>query len=111
MDQLLINALNVLAEDCHTISKSKGWWDKPRNDGECIALMHSELSEWLEYIRNGNPKSDHIPDFTGAEEEAADTIIRVLDLCQARGWDIGAAVAAKMAFNKTRSHKHGGKAF
>jgi NTP pyrophosphatase (non-canonical NTP hydrolase) len=111
MNQLLFNMINVLAEDVHEIAKSKGWWDEPRSDAECIALMHSELSEWLEYLRHGNGPSDHLPTFTGAEEEAADTIIRVLDLCKARGYRIGEAIAAKMDFNAKRAHRHGGKKF
>ena len=30
---------------------AKGWWNEDRNDGECIALIHSELSEALEALR------------------------------------------------------------
>ena len=74
-------------------------------------MMHSELSEALEGIRHGNPKSDHVPEFSAAEEEYADVIIRILDHAFARGWKIPQAILAKIAFNSTRPHKHGGKAF
>ena len=38
-------------EAVHQNAKAKGWWDDERNDGEAIALMHSELSEALEVLR------------------------------------------------------------
>lgn len=95
----------------HNISKSKGWWESDRNDGEMIALMHSELSEALEGIRHNNPPSDHIPEFNAVEEELADVLIRVFDMCQARGYRLPEAVIAKMEFNANRPHKHGGKKF
>lgn len=95
----------------HEIAKSKGWWDADRNDGELIALMHSELSEVLEGLRHGNPPSEHIPAFNAAEEELADVIIRILDMGEARGWRIPEAIFAKMEFNAQREHRHGGKKF
>lgn len=85
--------------------------DIPFNAGEKIALMHSELSEALEYERKGNGKSDHIPQFSGVEEEFADVIIRIMDYAAHKGLDVAGAVAAKHEFNLTRPFKHGGKAF
>ena len=41
--RIFIHSLKALAEEIHETAKSKGWWDKDRNDGEMIALMHSEL--------------------------------------------------------------------
>jgi len=102
---------NIKAEKVHENNISKGWWDTDRNDGEMIALMHSELSEALEYIRHGNPLSDHIPEFTGIEEEMADVIIRIMDYGKARCLRIPEAIEAKMQFNANRPYKHGGKAF
>jgi NTP pyrophosphatase (non-canonical NTP hydrolase) len=103
-----------ITEKCQEIyedNKDKGWWDGERNDGELIALMHSELSEALEAYRHGNPLSEKIPDFSHVEEELADTVIRIMDMCGARGFDLGGAIEAKLAHNRTRSHKHGGKKF
>jgi NTP pyrophosphatase (non-canonical NTP hydrolase) len=106
-----VTEFNRLAEQVHQIAVDKGWWNEPRNDGEIIALMHSELSEALEYLRHDNPASDHIPDFTGVEEEMADVIIRILDMAPSRGWRIAEAILAKMEYNRGRPIKHGGKKF
>lgn len=104
------SSINRLRDAFHETACQKGWWDEDKNDGECIALMHSELSEALEALRQGNPKSDVIPTCS-VGEELADTVIRILDYCGARGIDIDTAVRAKAAYNKMRSHKHGGKKF
>lgn len=90
---------------CHGTGKSKS----SRNDGELIALMHSELSETLEALRHGNPKSEHLPEFTSVEEEIADLMIRVGDFCEARHIRLEEAIIAKMEFNKSREYKHGKK--
>jgi NTP pyrophosphatase (non-canonical NTP hydrolase) len=106
MNQLLINAINVLCEDCHNNSKAHGFWDEKRNRGEMFALMHSEISEALEYDRHGDPESDHIKGFSGVEEELADVLVRVFDFAGGFNLRLGQALNAKIEFNKTRPHKH-----
>lgn len=44
--------VGLLIDDIHQTAKSKGWWDTPRSFGEVVALVHSELSEALEFERN-----------------------------------------------------------
>lgn len=41
----------AMAEYIHETAKPKGWCDSNRNNGELIALCHSELSEALEALR------------------------------------------------------------
>ena len=102
---------NNVAQDVHENAVNKGFWpEEGRNDGEMMALIHSEISEALEAIRAGNPPDDKLPQFTGAEVELADAVIRIMDMALARQWRVAEAIEAKMAYNKTRAYKHG-KAF
>lgn len=78
-----------------------------RNDGECIALMASELSESLEALRHSNPPDKHCPEFDNASVELADCIIRILDFAAARELPLGDAMIAKMRYNQGREYKHG----
>lgn len=84
---------------------------KVENNAMAIALIHSELSEALEGLRHGNTLDDKIPEFTSAEAELADAVIRIMHLSVLNGWDVGSAIIAKMKFNATREHMHGGKLF
>lgn len=102
-------AFTELAAQVHANNAEKGWWDKERNDFELIALMHTELSEAVEALRHGNPPDNHIPEFSGTEAEFADTVIRIMDYAHARKLRVGEAIIAKIAYNKTRPHKHGNK--
>lgn len=92
-------------------SRENGWWDRDEPDDRLIVLMHAELSEAIEALRHGNPPSDHIPEFSGVEEELADVVIRIFDMAGRHQYRVAEAIVAKMAFNQTRGYKHGGKKF
>lgn len=108
--------LTALSTYINEWARSKGWYDNlpptGRNFGELIALAHSELSEAIEEWRKtgyDQPIYYHEGKPEGIVIELADTIIRILDLCGSQKWDIGSALAIKMAYNETRSYRHGGK--
>lgn len=105
------SGIAILQLKCHAIAKDKGWWDSRRNFGEMVALIHSEASELLEAERHGNPVSEHCPSLSAGAEEMADIVIRVCDLAESMGVDLGYAIRTKMRFNESRPHKHGGKKF
>lgn len=107
-------ALRDLQQECWQISEDHGWHDKSGTTfGDRIALIHSEASEALEAFRHtGQPQETWFdgdkPE--GVPSELADVMIRVFDLCQIHGIDIADAIASKMAYNRTRPYRHGGKA-
>jgi len=119
--------LNILAEEIHKNNIEKGFYDNEKNIGEMLCLIHSEVSEALEADRKNKYTTGtigvinsfvldemFITDFTIGvkdtfEDEMADIIIRVLDLCAFKGIDIEKHIEAKVRYNSTREFKHGKK--
>lgn len=92
------------------VNESHGWFDADRSFGDDIALLHSELSEWLESYRDGDedevqPNGKPV----GPSSEAADVLVRLLDTCERYSIDLPAAFMQKVEFNNTRPHRHGNK--
>ena len=99
-----MSTVKKFVEDSHRIAREKGWWVGKRNDGELIALMHSELSEALEAMRARARKEE-------IAEELADCCIRIFDFCGARNIDLQKAIREKMKKNALRPYRHGNKKF
>lgn len=97
--------INGIIAEARLNANQKGFWDQDHGfhtDLTKIALMHTELAEATEAVRDGN--------YDGPEhsvvEELADAIIRIADFCGHRNLDLDAAIEAKLKFNRTRPHGH-----
>ncbi len=99
--------IKKLQAQVHKTAQEKGWYDQPRNAGELIALMHSELSEALEALRGKLVFCDDEDNNVG--EELADTVIRIMDACEYWNLDLEKEILKKMDKNKKRPHRHGKK--
>jgi NTP pyrophosphatase (non-canonical NTP hydrolase) len=94
-------------------SVSKGFHDGELNIPEKLALIHSEVSEALEALREGRMSTILSEDKgkpEGFPSELADIIIRVGDLAGRLRINLTEEIERKMAYNQTRERKHG-KAF
>jgi NTP pyrophosphatase (non-canonical NTP hydrolase) len=74
------------AEECH----ADGLYDDGRKRQEDVSNFERHIKDTL-------------------EDELADVVIRIADFCGAMGIDLERQIAAKMAYNETRSYRHGGK--
>ena len=107
--------LNELSEEIYQNNKEKGFWDKERNVGEMLMLVTSELGEAMEAHRKGRfANLESYEEFEDAikdtfEDEIADSVIRLLDMCGGLGIDIDTHVRLKLEYNKTRERLHGKK--
>jgi hypothetical protein len=114
-----VRSLAQWAKDFHEVAVSKGFWDAYKTRPERIAsipeklcLIHSEVSEALEDYRKGldpTARTYEGKKLCGFGSELADIVIRTLELAEALGIDIGAIIAEKHEYNKTRSRMNGGK--
>lgn len=130
----------TLQDACHGAAHRAGWWNHKASGYDLrrvirnpegpleelmkgllvsnkLCLIHSEVSEAMEGDRKGL-MDDKLPDRPMLEVELADAVIRAFDLAGAMGFDLGGAIAEKMAFNAVRpDHKPeareaaGGKAY
>ncbi len=116
------STMRDLQRMAYATSQSKGWYAgtpdpyDPTWLAARLALIHSEVSEALECVRDGKIATYFEVDRYGNEKpeglgpELADVVIRVLDLAESLGIDLESEVLRKNAFNRTRKHRHGGRA-
>ena len=122
MDEKIVG-LNECVKDCHEAAVEGGWWHDSqgkkieRNVGELLCLIHSEISEAMEGARKGLMDT-HLKHKSMMEVELADAIIRIFDLAESKGFNLGQTIYEKLEYNKSRADhkiknriKEGGKKF
>ncbi|AVO25103.1 pyrophosphatase [Rhodococcus phage Finch] len=132
-----LSALLQLADRVHLNATEKGWHE-PRSFGDAMVMVHAEVTEAIDEYRAGHDyhevyysyevedpsgtkyrmKTDQShrvvdgdlvpnkPEGTGVE--MADAVIRLLDEMVERGVPIERVFREKIAYNETRSYRHGG---
>jgi len=110
--------LNPLRDKVHENAVKHGFWEGERSIAECLALIHSEVSEALECDRNGKHAGEldaeggmiietlgwklwfesYIKDTF--EDELADVVIRCLDLCGKYNTDLDGLIEDEEAKRK-----------
>lgn len=95
----------------NSLAREKGWYDgRPRETLEYHMLFCSEIAEASESVRKGHgPVYLHEGKPEGELVELADAVIRILDYCEYKGWDLEDAMVLKHQFNATRAYRHGNK--
>lgn len=94
---------------------SKGWQPNDNRFLESLALLHSEVSEALEAYRDKDWGSIRAEDGKpeGVNSELADVFVRLLStwaqFMDPLGFDLEDVYELKMAYNRTRSFRHGGR--
>lgn len=121
--------IKEIQREIHQVNVEKGFWEDRKNVGEVLMLIVSELGEALDAHRSGksanvdafNARSidrtdteDFQSDFQQCikdtfEDEIADTVIRIFDMCEGFGIDLERHIELKLEYNRTRPYKHGKK--
>lgn len=125
-----MKSLNEMASEVFDWATTKGWNDEDRTFGDEIALIHSEASEALEAYRDikftertgplkhalscvsivsPQIKCECVGKPDDVASEFADILIRLLHYSVTHGFDLEAEYERKMAYNRIRPWRHGGR--
>lgn len=116
-------------QEIHAWAKGKGWWELDATTQRAIVdliaskllMIVTEIAEATEELRNGKRspgelltqlRTDYFDDTgkpCGFGVELADAAIRLADLAEFVGVDLGVVMRRKMRYNARRPKRHGGK--
>jgi NTP pyrophosphatase (non-canonical NTP hydrolase) len=113
--RLRSKSLEEMADEIEQVNRANGWFDEDRSVVEGHMLLVTEVVEATEAFRKWG-----LSDATryakpapvkpeGVGSEYADIFIRLLDQCKRDGIDLRAEYERKIAYNRTRGYRHGGK--
>lgn len=113
-------AFEITGNRIELTNRKLGWYDPPPDFSTAMMNLHSEVSEAWEAWRSwgfadatssvvDQGDGHALPKPEGVGSELADVFIRLLDTSRMFGVDLAAEVHRKMAFNRTREYRHGGK--
>ena len=108
-------SLKTMQDEVVAFEHMKGWQPNDNRFLESLALLHSEVSEALEAYRDKDwgsiREEDGKPE--GVTSELADVFIRLLStwaqFLTPLGHDLEEQYELKMAYNRTRAYRHGGR--
>lgn len=111
--------LAMMASEVLLNNVQHGWRpDLSKTFVEELMLIVSEVSEACDAYREAgledqtdanNTDALKLPKPEGVGSELADVLIRTIDTAYWHGIDLGAEYERKMAYNRTRPYRHGGK--
>ena len=121
---------DLLKHNCLSCSSSCIGSKSDRNKSELLMLIVTELAEACEALRNNNTQKEISSEWEYSvdenktcclaelttkkhwrahtfEDELADAVIRIADLCGAMNIDLEWQISKKLEYNKSRAYKHG----
>jgi NTP pyrophosphatase (non-canonical NTP hydrolase) len=107
---MFVDTWKELQQQVHENAVNKKFWDEHhgQHTSACqLMLVVCEVAEAVEALRNGNPKSEKIPEFSHVEEELADAVIRIMDFAEGNKLNVAQAILDKITYNLRRPAMHG----
>ena len=120
--------IKEIQREIYKVNVEKGFWEDRKNVGEVLMLIVSELGEAFAHRKSRKAlvelfdakaidrtdAEDYQADFEQCikdtfEDEIADTVIRIFDMCEGFGIDLERHIELKLEYNRTRPYKHGKK--
>jgi NTP pyrophosphatase (non-canonical NTP hydrolase) len=119
-----MKSFKEMQKEVTKVNVANGWFEvAERPFSTDIALLHSEVSEAYEAhrlwgmedatpyasVQNLVPYDPGAAKPEGVGSEFADILIRLLDSCERHDIDLLVEYERKLAYNRTRGYRHGGK--